>query len=243
MSSQTPLRRDVILMVIAGAVLGIAYNGMGLASRPPRGIAWVAVETALPTLEDPAPGDSVIGAPDGAVTTPEATSPPTPERTSVSPVTPSAPLAVTTKPPAGSGEASPPADTSVPEPQRAAPLPFIPDSDQPIQMQVATVKRFFDARGALFLDARDPAEYEKGHIPGAIRLTNVEAQNEPERLKALPSLQGKPTIVYCEGGACEASLELARFLIESGWKKVLVYMGGYPEWQAAGHPVSKGSAP
>jgi rhodanese-related sulfurtransferase len=242
MSSQTPLRRDVVLMVVAGAVLGIAYNGMGLASRPPKGIPWVAVETALPSLEDPAPGDSVIGAPDGAVTTPDAASPPAPERTSVSPVTPSAPLDGTTKTPAGSGMTPPPAGTSVPEPQRSAPLPFIPDSDQPIQMQVATVKRFFDARGALFLDARDPAEYEKGHIPGAIRLTNVEAQNEPERMKGLP-LAGKPTIVYCEGGTCEASLELARFLIESGWKKVLVYMGGYPEWQAAGHPVQMGSAP
>ena len=107
-------------------------------------------------------------------------------------------------------------------------------------MQVGTVKRFFDARAALVLDARDPAEYEKGLIPGAIRLTNAEAQADPERLKALP-VGGRPTIVYCEGGACEASLELARFLIESGFKKVLVYMGGYPEWEAAGHPVEKGS--
>jgi rhodanese-related sulfurtransferase len=107
-------------------------------------------------------------------------------------------------------------------------------------VQTATVKRFFDARAALFLDARDPAEYEKGHIPGAIRLTNPEAQNEPERMKALP-VEGRPTIVYCEGGACEASLDLARFLLESGFKKVLVYMGGYPEWEAAGYPIERGS--
>ena len=104
---------------------------------------------------------------------------------------------------------------------------------------MATVRRFFDAKAALFLDARDAGDYEKGHIPGAIRLTNVEAQNEPERMKGLP-LQGKPTIVYCEGGTCEASLELARYLIESGWKKVLVYMGGFPEWNAAGNPVETG---
>jgi rhodanese-related sulfurtransferase len=127
----------------------------------------------------------------------------------------------------------------MPEPRRAAPPPFVPESDQPIQVQVATVKRFYDARAALFLDARDPAEYEAGHIPGAIRLTNPEAQNEPERLQALP-VNGRPIICYCEGGACEASLDLARFLIESGYRKVLVYMGGYPEWAAAGHPVEKG---
>lgn len=251
MSRQTPLGRDVALIVIAGAALGIAYNGMGLASRPPRGIPWVAVATALPSLEELAPSDTTILDP-GAVVPPEAgtapapASPPAPGSTSgdASPRTttgtsksaPSAPPAGTTPTPAG--ETAP----SAPEPRRVAPLPFIPDASEPIQAQMATVRLFFDARAALFLDARDPAEYEKGHIPGAIRLTNVEAQNEPDRMKGLP-LAGKPTIVYCEGGTCEASIELARFLIESGWKKVLVYMGGYPEWEAGGNPVTKGSAP
>jgi rhodanese-related sulfurtransferase len=130
----------------------------------------------------------------------------------------------------------------VPEPRATAPLPFIPERSEPIKVEMAMTKRFFDARGALFVDARDQAEYDKGHIPGAIRLTNPEAQNEPERVKALP-VNGRPIIVYCEGGACEASLDLARFLIESGFKKVLVYMGGYPEWEAAGHAVTRGSAP
>ena len=122
-----------------------------------------------------------------------------------------------------------------------APLPFIPDSDQPIQVQTATAKRFFDAQAALFLDARDPAEYGAGHIPGAVRLTSPEAHTEPDRVKALP-VQGRPIICYCEGGDCEASLDLARALIEAGYRKVLVYMGGYPEWAAAGHPVEKGGA-
>ncbi|MEK7329711.1 MAG: rhodanese-like domain-containing protein [Candidatus Eisenbacteria bacterium] len=102
------------------------------------------------------------------------------------------------------------------------------------------MKRFFDARAALFIDARDPAEFEAGHIPGALRLTNAEAQGEPDRMKTLP-VQGRPIIAYCEGGTCEASLELARTLIEAGHRKVLVYGGGYPEWAAAGHPVERGS--
>ena len=267
MSSQMPLRREVIVLVAAGAVLGIVYNSMGLASHPPRGIPWVAAHAALPSLEDMVPADSAMSAPGGELGAPEPGNSPVP--TSANPATPTGagtepeagraaradrPPARSTGPlgaPPGAATAragsSDPAPTttaaagSVPEPRRAAPLPFIPDSDQPIQVQIATVKRFFDARAALFLDARDPAEYEKGHIPGAIRLTNAEAQNEPGRMKALP-VQGRPTIVYCEGGTCEASLELARFLLESGFKKVLVYMGGYPEWDAAGHAVERGSA-
>lgn len=265
MSSQMPLRREVAVLVVAGAVLGIVYNSMGLASRPPRGIPWVAAKAELPSLEDMTPADSAMSGPGGELGAPAAGSSPAP----TSPTTatgdgteheadratrvdrlPAGSKGRAGAPPAGAATArtgsSEPAPTtpaaagSVPEPRRAAPLPFIPDSDQPIQVQIATAKRFFDAHAALFLDARDPAEYEKGHIPGAIRLTNAEAQNEPERMKALP-VEGRPTIVYCEGGTCEASLDLARFLLESGFKKVLVYMGGYPEWDAAGHPVERGS--
>jgi len=266
MSSQMPLRREVFVLVAAGAALGIVYNSMGLASRPPRGIPWVAATAELPSLEDMTPADSAMSGPGAELGAPVAGSPPSAAPTSGNPVTaPSAgtqreadrsaradrpPLASAGARPAGgatsrTGSGEPAATSSasagaVPEPRRSAPLPFIPDSDQPIQVQTATAKRFFDARAALFLDARDPAEYEKGHIPGAIRLTNAEAQNEPQRVKSLP-VEGRPVIAYCEGGACEASLELARFLLESGFRKVLVYMGGYPEWEAAGHPVERGS--
>jgi rhodanese-related sulfurtransferase len=104
---------------------------------------------------------------------------------------------------------------------------------------MATVKPFFDAGAALFLDARDPAEYEAGHIPGAIRLTNADLASEPERAKTLP-VAGRPIIVYCEGGECEASLEVARALVEGGYRKVLVFTGGFPEWSAAGYPVERG---
>ncbi len=248
MSSETPMRREVVLIVLAGAVLGIVYNGMGLASRPPRGIPWVAAKAELSSLEEMTLSDSVMTAPGEETSAPDAGRPRSdPEQPSAPPAaskgTSAPPPAGAGAPPAGSAapaSVTPATTGTLPEPLRVAPLPFIPDTNQPIQVQLPIVKRFSEARAALFLDARDPAEYEKGHIPGAIRLTNPEAQNDPERMKALP-VEGRPTIVYCEGGSCEASLELARFLIESGFKKVLVYMGGYPEWEAAGHPVERGS--
>jgi rhodanese-related sulfurtransferase len=257
MSSEPSLRGGVAIIVIGGAVLGLLYNGVGLATRPPRGIAWITKEEALPSLEDIADTTRMAPAtpaPDASAPSPMATPAPplssgsrtaqpgreSPKRESPPPAAGGAPATGGTSG-AATGTA-PPAASSVPEPRATAPLPFVPDSDKPIQVQVSMVKRFFDARGALFLDARDPAEYDKGHIPGAIRLTNPEAQSEPDRLKALP-VNGRPTIVYCEGGACEASLDLARFLIESGFKKVMVYMGGYPEWEAAMYPVTRGSAP
>ncbi|MGE5178387.1 MAG: rhodanese-like domain-containing protein [Bacteroidota bacterium] len=103
-------------------------------------------------------------------------------------------------------------------------------------------KRLFDAKAALFLDARDPSEYEEGHIPTAIRLTRDEALQYPDRVKALGETS-RPIVTYCNGGACEASLELARVLVDAGYRRVLVYTGGFPEWTAAGHSVARGSTP
>jgi rhodanese-related sulfurtransferase len=253
MPEQTSVGRNVVMIVLAGATLGLLHNGVGLATRPPRGIPWIARETAPQSLESLTSGGAPTAVPSGDVQPADAgsTSPPgAPPATSGAGVgtvarpngsTPvshpkgAADADVSTRPTQGAAPTS-----GVSDPPRAAPLPFIPTSGAPIKMEIATVKRFFDARGALFLDARDPAEYEAGHIPGALRLTNVEAQGEPDRLKNLP-VQGRPIIAYCEGGECEASMELARTLIEAGYPKVLVYLGGYPEWSAAGYPVERGS--
>ena len=47
----------------------------------------------------------------------------------------------------------------------------------------------------------------------------------------------------CEGGECEASRELARTLVDSGFRKVLVYTGGFPEWAASGYAVTGSGTP
>jgi len=105
---------------------------------------------------------------------------------------------------------------------------------------MAGARRFLDADAALFLDARDGGEYEAGHIPGAMRLTRDDVLADPARARAL-AVRGRPIITYCEGGECEASLDLAKALVDLGYRKVLVYGGGFPEWSAAGQPVERGS--
>jgi rhodanese-related sulfurtransferase len=251
MNSDPSVFRGALVIVLAGASLGMVYNGMALRSHPPHGIPWIAVKEELPSLVD-----SIASAPISEPPAPEV-SPAAPQASSA-PSHPAGP-ATSTHPTTSPGSSPPPATGSTGAPQTSGgtspspspissapdarvpvPLPFIPESDKPIQVQLATAKRFFAARAALFLDARDPAEYEAGHIPGAIRLTGPEANTDPEKMKTLPA-QGRPIICYCEGGACEASLDLAKTLIENGYKKVLVYMGGFPEWSADGQPVEKGA--
>jgi rhodanese-related sulfurtransferase len=118
-------------------------------------------------------------------------------------------------------------------------VPEIPDLGRPIQVQLPAVKRFFDAGAVVFVDAREHDEYVSGHIAGAVHLPFEEAVTDPARLEALQTL-GKPIVTYCGGGTCELSINLAHALVQAGHRKVLVFMGGYPEWANAGYPIDTG---
>jgi len=121
-------------------------------------------------------------------------------------------------------------------------VPDIPDVGRPIQIQISKVKAFFDAKAATIVDAREPAEYAEGHIPGAINLPYDQVVTDPGRLEDFDP-KGKPIIVYCGGGTCELSMNLGFSLVNAGKKKVLVYMGGWPEWSTSGYAIAKGATP
>jgi rhodanese-related sulfurtransferase len=154
--------------------------------------------------------------------------------------------------------ASPPATTpaasasagSTPAPAASAPaagtaatnLPTIPDVTGPLKVELATFKKLYDAGAALVIDAREAEEYTDGHIAGAMTLPYNDAMAEPDKVKKLDPA-GKPIVVYCSGGDCELSMDLAKLLVENGKRKVLVYEGGFPEWSGAGYAVTKGANP
>jgi len=118
----------------------------------------------------------------------------------------------------------------------------VPDVPRPLQIQISRVKQFFDAKEAVFVDARDASEYAQGHIPGAVNLPYDDVVTDPDRLGKFDP-KGKPIIVYCGGGTCELSMNLGFALVSAGKKKVLVFMGGWPEWSASGFPVVTGAEP
>jgi rhodanese-related sulfurtransferase len=196
------LLRGVVVIVLAGVVLGLAQNALMRRAAPPQGLEWIAREVRLDDLES-----VLASAPDadGAQSAPVVDSP----------------FAMAAPAPSAEG------------------LPDIPDLGRPVQMQLPVVERFQAAGGALILDVRETEEYRQGHIAGAFSLPYDEAITDPERLERLDA-GGRPIIVYCGGGTCELSLNMAFALIEAGQKRVLVYMGGFPEWQSAGKPVETG---
>ena len=122
-------------------------------------------------------------------------------------------------------------------PQRE--LPVIEDFGRPVEIGIVAVKQLHDAGAALFIDAREDWEFAEGHIPGAINLPYEQAITDPARVEQID--QGdKPIVTYCGGGSCEISISVAWELLGVGKSHIAVYMGGFPEWVQAGHPVEKG---
>lgn len=154
------------------------------------------------------------------------------------PQTAATPTTQAQAPPGGMQTNPPSASTQAPP---AVDLPFVPDSREPLEMQIDNVKKFFDAGAAVLVDARSTEEYTDGHIPGALSLPFDDVYKDEARLKQFDS-GGKPIIVYCGGGDCELSKSLAASLVDvGGKKKVLVFTGGITDWQKAGYPLVKGA--
>ena len=82
-----------------------------------------------------------------------------------------------------------------------------------------------DNKDALILDVRTAAEYESGHIPNAVNLSNEDIQaGKVDSLKDKSQL----IMVYCRSG--NRSRQAAQKLAELGYTNVVDF-GGIQNWQ------------
>jgi rhodanese-related sulfurtransferase len=89
--------------------------------------------------------------------------------------------------------------------------------------------------GVMWVDARRQAEFEKGHIPGAIPLNEYDwADQIVAAATALNENQDKMIVVYCDAQKCTASKTIAEKVKEfyPDPDKIKVLRGGWPAWQA-----------
>jgi rhodanese-related sulfurtransferase len=90
----------------------------------------------------------------------------------------------------------------------------------------------FNARTALFVDARHDYDFKLGHIKGAISapLKDFNLTTSP-----LVDVSRNTTIItYCDGAECNSSIELAKVLSEAGFIDVRMFFGGWNEWRQHG---------
>jgi len=94
----------------------------------------------------------------------------------------------------------------------------------------------------IFVDVRNDALYQAGHIPGAHQLDYYRPEAYlPDVLGACATAQ--KIVVYCTGGDCEDSELAAQLLMQAGVPRenVFVYLGGFTEWSANGLPLQMGA--
>jgi len=238
--SGAALWRAVVALAVAGVVVGLIVNAVAMQMHSPRALAWTPPARELAQLDT----TGSVAAPESA-----AIQRPASESLSTAPASP---------PPAGAKSATPAPGTThanaTPTPAPATPpaastppantagLPAVPDSRDPVEIHTADAHRFHSAGAALFIDAREAGEYAAGHVAGAISIPFDEAFKNPKLVSGVDA-KGRPIIVYCSGGDCEASKNLAYQLLDAGKKKVLVFTDGMPAWESAGYPVTKGTSP
>jgi rhodanese-related sulfurtransferase len=95
-----------------------------------------------------------------------------------------------------------------------------------------------EAGRSIFVDARKPAEFGRGHVLGAL---NLPVESFPESFARTSGALPRETeiVVYCGGSDCSESRDLANRLQEVGYarERLKVFRGGWRAWKARGWPA------
>lgn len=108
-----------------------------------------------------------------------------------------------------------------------------------LEIPLEEAQILFLSKEAVFLDARSPEAYARGHIEGA---RNLPWASFEERAAAVLSDIPKetPIVTYCDGQGCALSTELAAALMARGYDQVRVLANGWSVWVEHGLPTASG---
>lgn len=130
----------------------------------------------------------------------------------------------------GAGVIAPAAATDTPPEAAAGPAPI---------SQADLLKRLESRDPELVvLDVRTAAEFDAGHVPGAM---NISHDQLATRLDELSSLRDKQVVLYCRSG--RRTLLAADTLRKAGFSKLRHLQGDYMAWEAAQRPVERQQTP
>ena len=109
------------------------------------------------------------------------------------------------------------------------------DMTEPMSVSLEFAKYLFDEQTATFIDARDVEDFDLGHIQNSVNIPYDYYENYEDDIDELDDT--RTVVIYCSGGECSLSLDLADYLFnEKVFEKVLIFEGGWPEWRDAEYP-------
>jgi molybdopterin/thiamine biosynthesis adenylyltransferase/rhodanese-related sulfurtransferase len=94
-------------------------------------------------------------------------------------------------------------------------------------------ERLESSDGSIFVDVREPDEWDEGHIPGAIYTGRGRLE---QRIEGLVPDKGRALVVYCSAGSRSAFS--AKVLEELGYSNVVNLAGGFSDWKRNGFEVT-----
>lgn len=111
------------------------------------------------------------------------------------------------------------------------------------ELGVDEVDALLNEGDILLVDVREPYEFERGHLPGAVLIPRgtLEGAADPSnqhRIEALYSARHRTVVVYCETGARSALA--ADTLQQMGFEDVYNLAGGIKLWEAEDLEVEVG---
>ncbi len=100
--------------------------------------------------------------------------------------------------------------------------------------QTELMQRIEADHAHLILDVRNPGEYKRGHIPGAI---NIPHDRLDSRLIEIVSHSNRDVVLYCGSGV---RVDIAANILQSaGFSKLLHLEGDMNSWLRNSMPVAK----
>ena len=100
-------------------------------------------------------------------------------------------------------------------------------------------KELWGAGVALFIDAREPADYAAGHIGNALNLPALSFERHFGAIAPMLTPESQ-IVLYCDGKECDLSHRLAESLRQQGFTNAHILFNGWTTWRQAGWPTEQG---
>ena len=105
-----------------------------------------------------------------------------------------------------------------------------------LEISIEEAWDLFHATDAIFADSRHRADFEVGHIQGAVHLYTADADTWLSDLLTTTDPM-TPLVAYCDGEDCQLARELAELLLLNGFENARYLKNGWTRWRERGWPV------